>query len=71
MIDVDAFESAYVAVSYLLGRRDALFAGLPAPGAAAHRAALSLSSSERTERAMALSRELSPIAAELAARSVA
>jgi hypothetical protein len=66
-----AFESAFVAVSYLLGRRADLTGGLEAAGEAAHRvAAALLATKERGERARLLSAELAPLATSLAARSV-
>jgi hypothetical protein len=68
--DRAAFEGAFVAVTYLLGRRTDLTAGLEVAGEAAHRLTTLLAAPERNERARLLSAELSPIAAALAARCV-
>ena len=68
--DQAAFESAFVAVTYLLGRRTDLTAGLEAAGEAAHRLTALLSAKERSERARLLSAELSPIVLALSARGV-
>ena len=68
--DTDAFDAAFVAVSYLLGRRDDLLAGLSNPGAAAARLSTALAAALRSERARALARGLRPIATELASRGV-
>ena len=72
MTDADraAFEGAFVAVTYLLGRRTDLTAGLEAAGEVAHRLTALLATPERSVRARLLSEELSPIAAALAARCV-
>lgn len=64
------FERAFVAMTYLLGRRDDLTGGLESAGEAAHQVEARLAAKDRAERARILSAELSPIAGALAARSV-
>jgi hypothetical protein len=64
------FERAFVAVSYLLGRREGLTEGLENPGEAAAAFAAGLTSPERTERAQRLSEALSPVASDLLARGL-
>lgn len=66
-----AFERAFVATTYLLGRRGDLTRGLEAPGEAAERLEARLGAPERTERARHLSEELAKVAATLASWSVA
>ena len=70
MTEVDSFEHAFVAVSYLLGRRTELTAGLREPGAAARSAAALASEANRVERAKRLAVALLPIAAALDARKL-
>lgn len=70
MTEVDSFERAFVAVSYLLGRREDLTAGLRTPGAAAHAAARLVDEPTQAERARRLAAELLPIAAALDARKL-
>lgn len=58
----DAFERAFVAVSYVLGRRDAdLLQALEAPGAEAQALKEALAHPERSDRARALAGALEPI----------
>ncbi len=68
MIETDSFERAFIAVSYLLGRREALLEGLAAPGDAARRTAARLSAPSQAERARRLAAELGPIVLSLEAR---
>ena len=70
MTAVDSFERAFVAVSYLLGRREDLAAGLRTPGAAAHTAARLVNEPSQAERARRLAAELLPIAAALDRRKL-
>jgi len=69
MNDRDAFERAFVAMTYLLGRREGLPEGL---GATAGRSALdladALSTASQADRARTLANELMPIVAALDAR---
>ncbi|HEX4338251.1 MAG TPA: hypothetical protein VH062_20240 [Polyangiaceae bacterium] len=71
MSDVESFERAFVAVSYLLGRRAGLLDGLRSPGGAARRAAAIVNEPDQTERAKRLAAELLPLVAALEARRLA
>jgi len=68
MTTTESFERAFVAITYLLGRRTALSDGLAHPSEAARRATELLSAPERTERARRLAAHLHPIALELDSR---
>lgn len=69
MSDRDAFECAFVAVTYFLGRRDGLLAGLGTePGGPARELSQALASSAHAERARTLAAALVPVAAALDAR---
>jgi hypothetical protein len=70
MSDRDAFESAFVAVSYLLGRREGLIDALDsAAGAPARALARELSGTRgHAERARVLANALVPIVAALDGR---
>ena len=68
MKEVDSFERAFVAVSYLLGRRAELTTGIRNPGAAARNAAKFVTEASQADRAVRLAAELLPIAAALDAR---
>ena len=70
MTEVDSFEHAFVAVSYLLGRRTELALGLREPGTAARRAADIAAEPNQAERARRLAAALLPIAAALDARKL-
>jgi len=70
MTEVDSFEHAFVAVSYLLGRRENLVAGLRAPGAAARSAAELATEPSQGERARRLAAALLPVAAALDTRKL-
>lgn len=70
MTEVDSFEHAFVAVSYLLGRRTDLAAGLRAPGTAAQSAAALAAEPSQAERAKRLAAALLPIASALDARKL-
>jgi hypothetical protein len=70
MTEVDSFEHAFVAVSYLLGRRTELTAGLRKPGPAARSAAALVTEPSQVERAKRLAAALLPIAAALDARKL-
>jgi hypothetical protein len=71
-VSTEAFERAFVAVSYLLGRRAAeLGLGLMSPGTAANRAASQLSEPDRERRAQRLAVELLPVAQALSERRLA
>ncbi|HEX3597236.1 MAG TPA: hypothetical protein VHU80_19140 [Polyangiaceae bacterium] len=56
--DIESFERAFVAVTYLLGRRDGLLDGLAAPGDGARRAARIAAEPNQVERAKRLATEL-------------
>jgi hypothetical protein len=72
MSDRDAFECAFVAMSYLLGRRDGLLRGLgPDTGDAARELSRALASSTHGDRARALAAGLLPLATALDARRLA
>jgi hypothetical protein len=65
-----AFQRAFTAFSYLVGRREqALLAPLPDPGAEAHTLVGRLSHAERPRRAEVLASELARVYAELERRS--
>ncbi len=68
MTDRDLFEQAFVAMSYLLGRRDDLAFGLADPGPSAHRTAARLVGPDAATRARELARELAPVVSALEAR---
>ena len=68
MTDQDAFERAFVAVSYLLGRRGDVTLALRGAGDAGRRAAQIAAVTDRAERARRLAAELLPIAASFEAR---
>ncbi len=68
MTEIESFERAFVATTYLFGRRAELAFGLLLPGGPALALAESLVSGERPERARRLALELRPIAAALDAR---
>ena len=68
MTDVDTFERAFVAVSYLLGRRGDVLLALRSPGEAAQRAARITSMPDQAQRARHLAAEVLPIATSLEAR---
>ncbi|HEX4474033.1 MAG TPA: hypothetical protein VH142_03080 [Polyangiaceae bacterium] len=68
MTDRDLFEQAFVAMSYLLGRRDDLAFGLADPGPSAHRTAARLVGPDQATRARELARELGPVLVALEAR---
>lgn len=69
--DSPAFQRAFAAVSYLVGRRgDELLDALGDPREAALGVARSLAHSEREKRAAALARELALISAALEARVI-
>jgi hypothetical protein len=70
MTEVDSFEHAFVAVSYLLGRRGDLVLGLREPGPAAQSVAALVTEPNQGERARRLAAELLPIAAALDARKL-
>ena len=67
----EAFEQAFTAVRYLLGRRDALLEGLGNATAAARSRAEHLSSPDQTERARHLAAALEPVILALDARRLA
>lgn len=65
------FQRAFVALSYLTGRRDAeLLEAIRAPHDEARRLAQRLAHAERERRAEVLARELSRVALAVAARSL-
>lgn len=65
-----AFQKAFVALSYVAGRRDAeLLAAFPTVNDEAHSFARRLAHPERERRAEILARELSCVALSLEARS--
>jgi hypothetical protein len=68
MTDAEPFDSAFVAVRYLLGHRTALLSGLGTASARAHRAVERLSSTDRGVRAASLAAEVARIVAALDAR---
>lgn len=69
MSDRDAFERAFVAVAYLLGRRDGLVSGLGADaGKPARELAERLGSDAHSDRARTLANELMPVVTALDAR---
>lgn len=72
MSDRDGFERAFVAVTYLLGRREGLVQGLGATaGGSALDLAERLASAAHADRARTLASELMPVVAALDARRVA
>ena len=69
MSDRDVFESAFVAVAYLLGRRDGLVNGLGSDaGKPARELAEKLRSDAHADRARTLANELIPVVTALDAR---
>jgi len=68
MTETESFERAFVATTYLLGRRDAITDGLALPSPAAARIAQRIGEGERSERAQRLAVELAPIVVALDAR---
>jgi hypothetical protein len=71
MSDRDAFERAFVAVTYLLGRRDGLLRGLGATAGGSARAfAEQLANAAQADRARALASELMPVVAALDLRRI-
>jgi hypothetical protein len=69
MNDRDGFEHAFVAVTYLLGRRDGLLQGLgEAASASARELAEELATLDHADRARLLASELMPVVAALDAR---
>jgi hypothetical protein len=68
MKDVDAFESAFVAVSFLLGRRGDVLSALTSPGDAAARVARIAALPDQAERARRIAVEILPIATSFEAR---
>ena len=69
MNDRDAFELAFVATTYLLGRRDGVLDGLgTAAGGPARKLSEVLSSAVHADRVRALANELVPIVAALDSR---
>jgi hypothetical protein len=69
MSDTDAFERAFVAVTYLLGRRDGLLRGLGTEaGDSARELSRALGSSVHADRARTLAAALVPLATALDAR---
>jgi hypothetical protein len=71
MTDRDAFEQAFVAVAYVLGRRGELARGIVEPGAAAKSAEKRLGSTDQRERARALAAGLREVVVALGARRFA
>ncbi len=70
-LDRSDFQRAFVAMSYMLGRRDVeLLAPLAAPGEDARSVARRLGHQERQRRAEVLARELSHLLNALEARSL-
>lgn len=65
-----SFEVAFVTMSCLLGRRDALSSGLSRPGEEARALSDDLARASRAERAHLLARELAPLVAALDARGI-
>ena len=65
---VESFERAFVAVSYLLGRREGLLDGLAQPTPIAERAAELALAGDQRERATRLAAELLPVVTALEAR---
>ncbi len=70
MTDAEAFDRGFVALTYLLGRRESLIDGLMAPTQAARRVVQGLSASDRLERARCLAAELLRIVGALENRSL-
>jgi hypothetical protein len=68
MTDVESFERAFVAVSYLLGRREGILDGITGATDSARRSARIALSPSREDRAKRLAAELFPIVASLEAR---
>src|SRR5262249_27868253 len=71
VVSVESLERAFVAMSYLLGRGDALCDGLSYPGEAAARAATVTEESDRAIRARRLAAQIAPIVTSLEARRLA
>jgi hypothetical protein len=71
MKDQEAFERAFIAVTYLLGRRSELARGLGGhAGARARELESEFSTNEQAERAKILARELLPVATALDSRRI-
>ena len=68
MTDLESFERAFVAVSYLLGRREGILDSVAGATDAARRAARIVLSPSREDRARRLATELLPVVASLEAR---
>ena len=68
MTDVESFERAFVAVSYLLGRREGIVESIAGATEAAHRAARIALVTNKDERAKRLAAELLPVIASLDGR---
>jgi len=70
MTDAESFERAFVAVSYLLGRREDILSGIAGPTPAARRAATLATLPNQAERAKRLAAELLPVVASFDERSL-
>jgi hypothetical protein len=68
MTDAESFERAFVAVSYLLGRREGLVEGIAGATAAAQRSARLPLLTNQEERAKRLAAELLPVVASFEGR---
>jgi hypothetical protein len=68
MTDTESFERAFVAVSYLLGRREGVVDGLAGATVAAQRSARLSLVPNQEERAKRLAAELLPVVASFEAR---
>jgi hypothetical protein len=68
MTDTESFERAFVAVSYVLGRREGIVDGIAEPSAAAHRSARLSLLPNQEERAKRLAAELLPVVASFERR---
>jgi len=70
-VDIAAFQRAFVAISYLVGRRDAeLLAPIRSPSDDARLLARRLGHPERERRAEVLARELTHLASTIEARTL-
>jgi hypothetical protein len=70
MTDAESFDTSFVAMSFFLGKRTELVAGLLQPSEAAQRAAERLSATAQVDRARHLAALLKPIVQALATRSI-
>jgi hypothetical protein len=71
MSDRDGFERAFVAITYLLGRREGLVQGLGATaGGSARDLGIGLASAAQADRARMLASELIPVVTALDARGI-